>query len=532
MIDNMHSDEGGIISKSFIRDEKFFGSTNTLQQQFRESEREKIVAAKKLCLEVGKRSLEDTVALGDIWKQEGTYFFEGIPTSIKYMNKQTSNRGLPIHRPPAMIKPIKGLEKNWDLHERYLNLYRGVLNISGKNLKASITGYTTDLLNLNIGVFNFGNLTRRPHATGEYKIGSKGTEVLTHLLFNNPTHIAGICEIDTMTEDKHDALTKKYKCLCLKVQSTCTAPAVGYVLKGLAKDGASIQLLSHYDQKTRHKEKNFWALHGATFHYIFGTNCQIICNKNSDERIQNFPTDFNNNTHAAINHILDAHIYSCPTENRPDQYFIDVPADSLEIERRGTVQYKPGDDKNKRRIHLAEVYITIFHANNSSWVHAHTETCHHLGKLIYSAIIDHSNYIVGDGNKFAQMNFKEDIHSEYRTCIIIDMFCRILKNINATHRYKDRIRYDIVSSISHYEWLAGSIGKECDPDCLIYIPLHYGKQQVMKIARYKESSFSNTYPYEGFPNKKKIIIIDKENPNILHQLISAYDPQTLISTVL
>ena len=123
MIDTMHRDEGGIISKSLIRDDKFFGSTSTLQQQFRESEREKIVAAQKLCTEVGKRSLEDAIALGDIWKKESTYFYEGIPTSIEHINKQTSNRGLPIHRPPAMIKPIEGLEKDWDLHDRYLNLY-------------------------------------------------------------------------------------------------------------------------------------------------------------------------------------------------------------------------------------------------------------------------------------------------------------------------------------------------------------------------------------------------------------------------
>ena len=128
MIDTMHSDEGGIISKSLIRDDKFFGSTSTLQQQFRESEREKIVAAQKLCTEVGKRSLEDAIALGDVWKQESTYFFEGIPTSVEHMNKQTSGRGLPIHRPPAMIQPVEGLDKDWDLHERYLNLYRGAIS--------------------------------------------------------------------------------------------------------------------------------------------------------------------------------------------------------------------------------------------------------------------------------------------------------------------------------------------------------------------------------------------------------------------
>ena len=361
-------------------------------------------------------------------------------------------------------------------------------------------------------MFNFGNLTRRPYAAGEHKIGTKGTEVLTHLLFNNPMHIAGICEIGAMTEDKHNTLTKEYNCLCLKVQSTCTAPAVGCILKGLAKDGASIQLISHYDQKTRHKEKNFWVLHGATFRCIFGTDCRVTFDKSTGERIQNIPTDVDNNTHASLDHILDAHIYSCPTEDRPDQCFIDVPAEYLEDERRGTVQYKPGDDRNVRRMHLAEVRITVFHANSSAWEHAHTETCHHLGKLIYSAIIDQSDFIVGDGNKFAQMNFKQDTHSDYRTCIIVDMLCRILKNINSTRRYEDRITYDIVSSISHYEWLAGSIGKECDPDCCICISLNYGKQQVMKLARCKESTYTDKYPYEGFPNRRETIMIDKERP--------------------
>ena len=512
MIDTMHSDEGGIISRSLIRDEKFFGSTSTLQKQFRESEREKIIAAEKLCTEVGKRSLEDAIALGDIWKKESTYFFEGIPTSVEHMNKQTSGRGLPIHRPPAMIEPVEGLDKDWDLHERYLNLYRGALNVSGENLKANITGYTTDSLNLNIGMFNFGNLIRRPYAAGQHKIGTKGTEVLTHLLFNNPMHIAGVCEIGAMTEDKHNALTTEYNCLCLKVQSTCTAPAVGCILKGLAKDGASIQLISHYDQKTRHKEKNFWILHGATFRCIFVTDCQMTFDKSTGERIQNIPTDVDGKTHASLDHILDAHIYSCPTEDRPDQCFIDVPEEYLADERKGTIQYRAGDDRNVRRMHLAEARVTVFHANSSAWEHAHTETCHHLGKLIYSAIIDQVDFIVGDGNKFAQMNFKSDTHSDYRTCIIVDMLCRILKNINSTRRYEDRITYDIVSSISHHEWLAGSIGKECDPDCCICISLNYGKQQVMKLARCKESTYIENHHYEGLPNRRETIMVDKERP--------------------
>ena len=167
---------------------------------------------------------------------------------------------------------------------------------------------------------------------------------------------------------------------------------------------------------------------------------------------------------------------------------------------------------NVRRMHLAELRITVFHANSSAWQHAHTETCHHLGKLIYSAIIDQSDYIVGDGNKFAQRNFKDDSHSDYRTCIIVDMLCRILKNINSTRRYEDRITYEIVSSASHFEWLAGSIGKDSDTDCLIAISLHYGKQQVMKIARCKEPQDTKEYPYEGFPHRAEVIMTEKERP--------------------
>ena len=134
----MHTDEGGIISKSLIRDDRTFGKTSTLQAQLRASEHEKLVATEKLCLSVGKRSLEDAIALGDIWKEEGTYSFEGIPTAIKHMDKQNSQRGLPIYRPPSTLKPVEGLNKDWDLHERYLNLYRNALNVSGENLKTSI----------------------------------------------------------------------------------------------------------------------------------------------------------------------------------------------------------------------------------------------------------------------------------------------------------------------------------------------------------------------------------------------------------
>ena len=150
---------------------------------------------------------------------------------------------------------------------------------------------------------------------------------------------------------------------------------------------------------------------------------------------------------------------------------------------------------NVRRLNLAEVRVMVFYANSSAWRHAHIETCHHLGKMLFTALIDQADFILGDRNKFSQRNFKNDTHSDDRTCIITDMLCRILKNLNSMRKYEDRITYEVVSSASHYEWLAGSVGKQADTDCLICISLHYGKQSAMKKARCEEKDFSTNHPY-------------------------------------
>ena len=98
--------------------------------------------------------------------------------------------------------------------------------------------------------------------------------------------------------------------------------------------------------------------------------------------------------------------------------------------------------------------------------------------------------------------------------------CRyaLQENVNSTRKYEDRITYEVVSSASHFEWLAGSIGQENDTDCLIAISLHYGKQQVMKQSRCQEPEYTPTYPYEGFPRKAEVIMTEKERPKYFKPL--------------
>ena len=64
-------------------------------------------------------------------------------------------------RPAGQSRPTeqvthKDFEKDHHIHDRYLELYRNALNTSGEDLKKSTTGYTSDSLNLNIGLLTLG----------------------------------------------------------------------------------------------------------------------------------------------------------------------------------------------------------------------------------------------------------------------------------------------------------------------------------------------------------------------------------------
>ena len=97
-----------------------------------------------------------------------------------------------------------------------------------------------------------------------------------------------------------------------------------------------------------------------------------------------------------------------------------------------------------------------------------------MGKMLYIALIDQIDFGMGDWDLFAQRNFKDDIHSDFNTCIIVDILCRIFKNINSLRNYEDRITYQIVSPTSRFEWLKGCIGQASDSVCCILISLQYG----------------------------------------------------------
>ena len=100
----------------------------------------------------------------------------------------------------------------------------------------------------------------------------------------------------------------------------------------------------------------------------------------------------------------------------------------------------------------------------------------------------------------AQRNFKQDRHSDFRSCILIDLLERFLNQLNASREPISRITYNVVSNKQAGEYIKsmkGDTSASCD--CLLTISLCCGKQTVVaeeRATRYSdntdESAFSDT----------------------------------------
>lgn len=86
-----------------------------------------------------------------------------------------------------------------------------------------------------------------------------------------------------------------------------------------------------------------------------------------------------------------------------------------------------------QRIRLAERRMLTFHINSAAWINQFAQAFHHWVALLHSALADQVGFIFGDGNQFAQRNFKTELGRGVNTCIlIVDLLERILSKVNAT----------------------------------------------------------------------------------------------------
>ena len=148
------------------------------------------------------------------------------------------------------------------------------------------------------------------------------------------------------------------------------------------------------------------------------------------------------------------------------------------------------DTHDVRRLMLAECRIAVFHISSYAWSNAYKETCQKWLQFVASCIEHQCDFLSGDGNLFAQRSFKADDHSDYRTCILIDILERFLQQINLHRSPINRITYNVVSSTTAADYIRSMRGDDADCDSMLLISLCYGKQIAVTEARAKEESAS------------------------------------------
>ena len=129
--------------------------------------------------------------------------------------------------------------------------------------------------------------------------------------------------------------------------------------------------------------------------------------------------------------------------------------------------------------------------------------------FVASCVEHQCDFLSGDGNLFAQRSFKSDDHSDFRTCIMIDILERFLQQINLHCSPINRITYNVVSSTTAADYIRSMSGEDADCDSMILISLCYGKQIAVTEARAKEDSASAD-GFSGSAFSDEILLNDVE----------------------
>ena len=180
--------------------------------------------------------------------------------------------------------------------------------------------------------------------------------------------------------------------------------------------------------------------------------------------------------------------------------------------------FKPSSGSDRydvRRMGIAECRVAVFHISSYAWRNAYEETCRRWAEFVTQCLIHQVDFVQGDGNLFAQRNFKRDVHSDYRTCILVDSLNRCLTEINLHRTPTNRIAYNICSSTSAAEYIKAQEGNyAANTDSMVTISLCYGKQVAILQERMTHESASAD-GYYAAAYEDEVILNDVEQPKHL-----------------
>jgi hypothetical protein len=156
-------------------------------------------------------------------------------------------------------------------------------------------------------------------------------------------------------------------------------------------------------------------------------------------------------------------------------------------------------------------FVLQFSISSYAWSDGYAGGCEKWLHFIANCMKHQVDFISGDGNQFAQRNFKKEEHSHYRTCIMIDILERFLLHMNLHRSALNRISYNVVSSTQAGQYIRSMKGHAADCDSMLLISLCYGKQTLISEDRGRQESASTdgsagpAYKYED-----EIIFTDVE----------------------
>eukprot|EP00435_Cladocopium_sp_Y103_P022362 s2064_g5.t1 len=320
--------------------------------------------------------------------------------------------------------------------------------------------------------------------------------------------------------ERHADLCLKNGCIGMVVHSHAdiSAPALACFLRGSHDAGSWLELLGHHQCLTKNKQsgKEFWSFHGAIFRCVFGKNTsgnmidpstgiRTQAPDSSDwtgkPEIQEFESLGSTKDLSNDECILVLH-------GQPDTDDMLVPA------------YKTGvTNRDVFRLGLSEVRIAVFHLSSFGWRSAWQEGCDNWLRFITAAIAAQVDFITGDGNLFAQRNFKMDQHTDYKSSILIDLLERLLAEINPYRSGMNQITYNLCSSIQAGAYIRAMSGDTnvTNADCMIMISLSYGKQSQVSLSR-TASTKATAEGVVGSGFSDEVMLQDVERPKYLQNI--------------
>ena len=496
----------GELVDAVLAESAYFGATRSEHSQNRQDKFQDLITHLREGRSLGNTYLQSFARHG-IEQFDYTGYIYSMPDGVRIPTLQEhfidaqDQKPLPIWRPEAYFKYPDGGDLDEEEIFRLLELFRSCLlgkrAVLGvvKRTKENIHDFQKDTYQLGILTLNLGHINRIPYIGGCSKFPKWirtdiNHRALPHLVFRNAAHIVCLCEASDEYGGiaAHREIAEEYGMIGMVVHPAIKSQSLAIFLRGSHDAGSFIELLSHHQIETANKDNPFWILHGAIFRLCHGMNTSgEFVDPSSGARVPK-PDIEKNSESTVYQHdrplatTLDFQEHSiCEIDGDDDLAVSGVEVCEVNL---------GADTHDVRRLMLAECRVAVFHISSYAWNGAYQETCQKWLSFIASCVEHQCDFMSGDGNLFAQRSFKSDEHSDYRTCIMIDILERFLQQINLHRSPINRITYNVVSSTTAADYMRSMQGEDADCDSMLLISLCYGKQIAVTEARAKEDSAS------------------------------------------